>query len=88
MNWHPPPCARCRMERGKAASSGKVGGLLHCTLRHLCEVASDLDSRGFRHLSKFVAEIHPQIPHGGISKKLNVLRYCGTVRPKTLESAR
>ena len=27
-------------------------GLLLCTLRHLCELASDLDSCGFRHRSK------------------------------------
>ena len=31
-----PPCARCRMERGTAASSGKGAVLLHSTLRHLC----------------------------------------------------
>src|SRR5262252_6039812 len=53
MNGIPPPCARCRMERGTAASSGKGDGLLHCTLRHLCELASDLDSCGFRDRSKF-----------------------------------
>src|SRR5262249_42402975 len=51
--WHPPPCARCRMERGTAASSGKGDGLLHYTLRHLCELASDHDSCVFRHRSKF-----------------------------------
>src|SRR5262249_52004623 len=50
--WHPPPCAWCRMERGTAASSGKGDGLLHCTLRHLCELASDLDSCGFLDRSK------------------------------------
>ena len=50
---HPPPCAGCRMERGTAASSGKGDGLLHCTLRHLCELASDLDSCGFGNRSKF-----------------------------------
>jgi hypothetical protein len=40
------------MERATAASSGKGDGLLLCTLRHLCELASDLDSCGFRHRSK------------------------------------
>ena len=36
-----------------AASSGKGDGLRHCTLRHLCELAIDLDGFGFRHRSKF-----------------------------------